>query len=57
MNVALTALLLVVMYQATVNTRNKQKIRNLKNKVFELDQLVEMIFLKRYGKEEKEKED
>lgn len=56
MNVAFTVLLLSVMYLVTVNRKNRRKIQNLKNQVFELDQLVNIV-LQLYVKEEKKKED
>lgn len=52
MKLLFTALVIVCAYLMTVNRRNANKIRNLKNQVFELDQLVNILLL-RYGKKEK----
>jgi len=42
-------------YVLTVNVRNKRRIKNLRNQVFELEQLLEMALI--YGKETKESEE
>jgi nitrate reductase NapAB chaperone NapD len=42
-------------YVLTVNTRNRRQLKNLRNQVLELEQLLEMALI--YGKEQKESEE
>jgi hypothetical protein len=42
-------------YVLTVNTRNRRQLKNLRNQVLELEQLLEMALI--YGKETRESEE
>lgn len=55
MDVVFTIGMLVIAYQLTVNVRNKREIKNLRNKVFEIDQKFEMVLI--YGKDKSKKEE
>ena len=50
-----TVAMLSFAYVITVNTRNKRQLKNLRNQVLELEQLLEMALI--YGKETKENEE
>lgn len=50
MNLIFTVVMLLMGYQLTVNRRNRQEIKYLRNQVFELNQLLELNLL--YGKAE-----
>lgn len=50
-----TVAMIFFAYVLTVNVRNKRRIKNLRNQVFELEQLLEMALI--YGKEQKENEE
>jgi len=53
MSVLFTVAIIYICYDLTVKTRNKRELKRLRNKVIEIEQLLEMALL--YGKE-KDKE-
>lgn len=55
MEFVFTVAMISFAYVLTMNARNRRKIKNLRNQVFELEQLLEMALI--YGKEQKESEE
>jgi hypothetical protein len=49
MELFFTVAIIYICYNLTVNTRNKRELKRLRGKVFEIEQLLDMILI--YGKE------
>jgi hypothetical protein len=55
MSVFFTVAIIYICYDLTVKTRNRRELKRLNNKVYQLEQLLEMALL--YGKEKSKKTD
>jgi len=50
MEIVFTVAIIYICYDLTVKTRNRRELKRLRSKVYELEQLLNMILI--YGKEE-----
>lgn len=55
MELVFTVAMISFAYLLTVNAKNRRQLKNLRNQVLELEQLLEMALI--YGKEQKESEE